>query len=133
MADFLQDLSRRYRNFLIDKKTHQPNIPGLLEPGNIDLTNRPIVKNADGSTSTVYSMSFNDNGREVLIPRVHDDGYVMSPQQAVTNYYKTRKHLGIFSDPSAATVFAKQLHNNYASGRIKTTPTINIDLSSFLR
>src|SRR5208337_4266672 len=47
-----------------------PNAAGLLEPGNLDISNRPVVQNADGSHSTEYSTSFEENGREVLVPTV---------------------------------------------------------------
>lgn len=90
------------------------NARGMVSPGNTDLSQRPIVKNPDGSISTVRSMSFqNNNGQEVLIPTVADDGSrVLSDQEAMEQYGRTRKHLGIFSNPEDATAYAESLHND---------------------
>ena len=84
--------------------------PAVLESGNINLNKRPRVRNADGSTSTVRSISVNVDGREVLIPTVSDDGRIMSNKEAVTQYRQTGKHLGIFANPQDATRYANRLH-----------------------
>ncbi|EGO63488.1 putative methyltransferase type 11 [Acetonema longum DSM 6540] len=88
-----------------------PASSGPAEQGNIDLSNRPVVRNADGSISTVRSMSINMDGREVLIPTVSDDGRILTENEAVDQYIKTGQHLGKFDTPEAATDYAKKLHD----------------------
>lgn len=86
----------------------------LMEPGNINLKNRPRVKNANGSISTVRSKSFNIDGQEVLLPTVSEDGRIMSDQETVQQYKATGKHLGKFATPEAATEYAVGLHRDQA-------------------
>lgn len=86
------------------------DLPIPNEIGNINLFNRPVVKNNDGSISTVRSMSFNDGNREILIPTVSNDGKIMTDRQAIQNYYNTGQHLGKFSNPNRATNYAQILH-----------------------
>lgn len=86
------------------------DIPGMLQQGNIDLANRPIVKNEDGSISTVRSESVNIDGREVLIPTVSLDGRILDDDEALEEYRRTGKHLGIFSNPDDADKYAEKLH-----------------------
>lgn len=87
---------------------------GQISPGNIDLNNRPRVRNADGSTSTVRSMSFNMDGREILVPTVSEDGRIMSEAEAIDQYRRTGRNLGIFDSPQNATAYAEQLHQDQA-------------------
>lgn len=85
---------------------------GFLAPGNIDLNSRPVVRNPDGSISTVRSMSAEFDGREHLIPTISDDGRVLSHDAAIDQYKNTGRHLGIFDNPGNATDYAESLHRD---------------------
>ncbi|WFS02216.1 lysozyme [Rhizobium tumorigenes] len=87
---------------------------GLVEPGNIDLAKRPQVKNADGSVSTVRSISIEQDGKEILIPTVSPEGKVLSNDDAVALFKKTGQHLGKFDTAADATAYAEQLHQAQA-------------------
>lgn len=81
-----------------------------IEPGNIDLTNRPVVPGPDGTVSTVRSIGVTIDGKEVLLPTVSDDGRVLSDQEAISQYQASGRHLGVFSSPEDRDAYAQELH-----------------------
>lgn len=97
-----------------------PNLPpqnpkGQTSPGNINVLDRPIVHNPDGSSSTVRSMSYGDDRGEHLIPTVSDgaDGrapHVMGNKEAIAYAQRTGQNLGNFDNPNDATAYAQSLH-----------------------
>jgi hypothetical protein len=101
-------------------------VPGMIQPGNLDLTNRPIIKNEDGTHSSEYSTSFGTDKGEVLVPTVVNgkfltpDGKKPKPgsaeekamfKRAQQHYEKTGEHLGIFDTPEHADAYANIVHN----------------------
>jgi len=94
-----------------NKTAEDPAMPQPTEAGNIDLNNRPVIKNADGTISTVRSMSFNEGSGEILIPTTAEDGSrILSDDEAIQQFHQTGKHLGKFATPEDATAYAQQLH-----------------------
>jgi len=93
------------------------NVP--IAKGNIDLNNRPVVRNPDGSISTVLTTGFTDAGWAVInVPRVIN-GKIVSQQEAEANYYNTGQHLGIYRSIRAANKAAEQLHKDQEKQYVK--------------
>lgn len=100
---------------------------GLIAPGNLDISNRPIIHNAEGTISSEYSASFQDEkGHEVLVPSIVNGRFLTpdgkkpqpgSPQEkamfqsAWRHYQQTGEHLGIFDNAANADSYAQILHN----------------------
>ena len=92
--------------------------------GNINLFSRPLVKNPDGSSSTIRSMSINEDGQEILIPTVQRYGLgVLSDDDAIKQFHQTGEFLGKFGSPDEATNYADMLHKEAESGL--TTPPLS--------
>ena len=97
------------------KPETQSNTPGLLTPGNIDLSKRKVVENADGSFSTVISASFEIEGKVVLLPTLDPNGKQMTNDETVARYEQTGEHLGIFKTEADATAAAKKISKGQES------------------
>jgi len=104
-----------------------PNPRGLIKPGNLPIWNRPVVQNADGTHSSEYSTSFEDEqGHEVLVPTIVN-GKFLTPdgkkppegsaaekamfKAAWQHYLKTGEHLGIFDNADDADAYSSKLHS----------------------
>lgn len=90
---------------------------GRYGRGTIDLLNRKVYIQPDGSYSTENSLSFYDDdiGKEVLIPTIVN-GQQVSDDDAIDYYYWTKQkdgvgeHLGTFDTPEEADDYAERLH-----------------------
>lgn len=79
--------------------------------GNIDLNNRPVVKNPDGSISTVNSMTVGIDGKYYLLPGVNENRK-LSGSEAIDQFKKTGKHLGVFDSEEEANKYGEDLHKS---------------------
>lgn len=105
------------------REAAEPDIPAVPEelrnapqpkiPGNLPLGIQFEVQNADGSISTVRTISIGTDQGEVLIPTVVN-GRVVSDEEAIAHYNQTGEHFGIFNSPEEATAYAEALHNYHA-------------------
>jgi len=96
-------------------KPPKPKAPPQGYTGNINLMQRPIFRNRDGSISTVRSMSVNMNGKEVLLPTIgmkNGRPAQLTDEEAIQQYIGTGKHLGKFATPEEATKMAEIIHNH---------------------
>ena len=88
---------------------------GQYGAGNIDLHNRPIYKNADGTISTVDSVTFQIDDKFVLLPTIvrDDKGNAVrleDTEEIIAHYYNTGEYLGEFDTEEEANVYATRLH-----------------------
>ena len=109
-----------FKNWLRHSDTKAPigradggRVQGMVQPGNIDLNNRPVVHNADGTISTVRSIGANVDDKEMLLPTVYGQS-VLNDDDAVRLYRMSGKHLGQFDTPANSDAYAQQLHEDQA-------------------
>lgn len=106
---------------------------GQVKAGNIDVNHRPVIQNADGSHSTIFSMTIPiGKGKWALVPSIvggkflTKDGKMpdMKDKKAMEkledaaydHYEKTGEHLGIFESQKAADDYANATHDYMPSG-----------------
>ena len=104
---------------------------GQYGQGNVDLYNRPVVYNDDGSYSSLYSVSFeDDDGKEVLVPSIvvdkNGNPKKLTEEEAWDHYKQTGEYLGKFNTPDEADAYAEKIHtasdNSYGAEIEKNHP-----------
>lgn len=85
-------------------------------PGNIQWYGRQRVPMPGNKYGTVYSESANENGLEVLYPRIYD-GALHSSDEAWQHYKETGEHMGKFKSIADADYFAQKYHEDAAAGK----------------
>lgn len=102
---------------------------GVVTPGTVDLYAQPEVPNPDGTKSTVDSIGVNIDGKEYLLPTVTPDGrHFTGPnaaEQAVQEFYKTGRHLGVYDSPLSSDLAADTIHQDYAKGKYRVRPAVS--------
>lgn len=87
--------------------------------GNINLFSRPVVKNPDGSSSTLHSRGMaDDSGNEWLIPGVDEHGArpLLSDDEAWKQFQQTGHYLGKFATPEAGSTYGNKIHEDAEQG-----------------
>ena len=92
---------------------------GRYGKGNIDLHNRPIYKNADGTISTVDSVTFTIDGKYVVLPTIVRDENgkakrLETDEEIYAHYVNTGEYLGEFDTLEESNIYANRLHNAQA-------------------
>lgn len=87
---------------------------GQYGQGNIDLYNRPVYKNADGSISTVDSITITADDLQYVIPTIAYDAkgkpVHLTDAEAVARFEETGEYLGAFTSLAEADEYAQLLH-----------------------
>jgi hypothetical protein len=89
------------------------NASGMIEAGNIDISNRKIINNPDGSYSTVNSFTMESDGKFYVVPGVNGQRK-LTGDEAWEQFKRTGKHLGVFGSQQAADTYAENLHKSQA-------------------
>jgi hypothetical protein len=92
-----------------------PKWPGMVELGTLDINDRPLIENPDGSYSSELSFSIEEDGKEVLLPEVVGRKHI-GQKAAIEHYRRTGEHLGKFKDAASADAYAQKLHEWGALG-----------------
>lgn len=84
-----------------------------IVPGNLPTSIREVVRNEDGTVSTVRTISIGTEAGEVLIPTVID-GRVVTDDEAIAHYERTGENFGTFASAAEAKEYAEWLSNSHS-------------------
>jgi hypothetical protein len=93
-----------------------PKPKGLLEDGNIDLTDYQNAKDID--TNGIGAMLVNIDGKFTVIPKTTEAGEILSDEEALQVYQQTKNNLGIFDTQESAQAYIDKLQEPFAGQEI---------------
>jgi len=105
----LEDLTSKYGGYWRARYDEYVDPIGQFGEGNIDLNNRTVVHNPDGTISTENPFSTRIEDEEVLLPTIIN-GEVVTEDVAIAHYKDTGEYLGKFSTAPEANRYAQDLH-----------------------
>lgn len=106
----LEDATNHHDKMALQTKTKTPS--GLIQPGNIDLSDRPQIKRPDGSTIQVPTMSVDVDGKHYILPKEAENGQTLTDTEALDLFRASGQHLGVFKSKKDADKFAQNLHKS---------------------
>lgn len=104
---------------------------GQYGEGNIDLHNRPVYQNEDGTISTVDSVTYQVDDKFIVLPTIVRDENgnpkrLNTDEEIFAHYEKTGEYLGAFDTQEEADKYANRLH--YAQAyRYSNNTTVDSD------
>jgi len=102
--------------------------PSRPASGTLDPASQPIVRNSDGTASTVRTIGIEVDGNHVLIPTVSPDGTILTDEQAIDMFRSSGRHLGVFSSREESDAAGRSL-SQQESRRIAGIDTSNLTLA----
>lgn len=119
-------MSKKTPEQIVASTMATPHPKGLVETGNLPIWDRPRVENDDGTYSSEYSFSREQDGKEVLVPTIVNGQFLTpdgkkpqegSPEEkqmfdrAWQHYLQTGENLGKFDNAQDANAYSQILHN----------------------
>ena len=125
VVDALGEYGEEYTQGAVSKANREKALAtvdkeiGQYGEGNIDLYNRPIYKNEDGTISTVDSVTYNIDGKYVVLPTIVRDENgkpkrLTTDDEIIEWYINTGEYLGKFDTLNEANSYATKVHTAQA-------------------
>lgn len=106
-----QDYVKKVGDQVEQRMKDPKNFPAMISPPNIPLRDRPVVKNPDGSSSTVSTITIEEDGKGILLPTIIN-GKRVSEADAIQHFKDTGENMGVFKSEKDADDYDKQLHTS---------------------
>lgn len=86
------------------------HVPGMVVPPTMDPAMNHNAINPNGDVSTIRTIGINVDGLETVIPTITPDGQFLTNAEAIEQFRRTGRHLGMFRTRQQADEYGQQLH-----------------------